>query len=97
MIKITLPDGSVREVPEGSSAMDVAKDISHGLARNVLSASFNGKTVEATDPLPGDGELTLYTWDNPEGKKPFGTAVPTFWHKRFYSFTLMLNLLLALP
>ncbi len=73
MIKITLPDGSVREVPEGSSAMDVAKDISHGLARNVLSASFNGKTVEATDPLPGDGELTLYTWDNPEGKK-------AFWH-----------------
>ncbi len=73
MIKITLPDGSVREVPEGSSAMDVAKDISHGLARNVLSASFNGNTVEATDPLPGDGELTLYTWDNPEGKK-------AFWH-----------------
>ncbi len=73
MIKITLPDGSVREVPEGSSAMDVAKDISHGLARNVLSASFNGNTVEATDPLPGDGKLTLYTWDNPEGKK-------AFWH-----------------
>ncbi len=73
MIKITLPDGSVREVPQGSSAMDVAKDISHGLARNVLSASFNGNTVEATDPLPGDGELTLYTWDNPEGKK-------AFWH-----------------
>ncbi len=73
MIKITLPDGSVREVPEGSSAMDVAKDISHGLARNVLSASFNGNTVEATDPLAGDGKLTLYTWDNPEGKK-------AFWH-----------------
>lgn len=73
MIKITLPDGSVREVSEGSSAMDVAHGISSGLARNVLSASFNGRTVEATDALPGDGDLVLYTWDNPEGKK-------AFWH-----------------
>jgi len=73
MIQITLPDGSKKEVPEGSSALDVAKSISHGLARNVLSASFNGRTVEANDPLPGDGDLILYTWDSPEGKQ-------AFWH-----------------
>ncbi|QNR23756.1 threonine--tRNA ligase [Croceimicrobium hydrocarbonivorans] len=73
MIEITLPDGSKKEYPEGSSAMDVAKGISQGLARNVLSASFNGTTVEANDPLPGSGDLVLYTWDNPEGKK-------AFWH-----------------
>lgn len=73
MINITLPDGSVKEVPEGSSAFDVAQGISQGLARNVLSASFNGKTVEVMDSLPGDGKLVLYTWDNPEGKK-------AFWH-----------------
>lgn len=73
MIKITLPDGSIKEVPEGSSALDVAKSISHGLARNVLSATFNGTTVEAQDPLPGDGALQLHTWESPEGK----TA---FWH-----------------
>lgn len=73
MIEITLPDGSKKEYPEGSSAMDVAKSISHGLARNVLSASFNGTTVEANDPLPGSGDLVLFTWDNPEGKK-------AFWH-----------------
>ncbi|WP_421753147.1 threonine--tRNA ligase [Croceimicrobium sp.] len=73
MIEITLPDGSKKEYPEGSSAMDVAKSISHGLARNVLSASFNGTTVEANDPLPGSGNLVLYTWDNPEGKN-------AFWH-----------------
>ncbi len=73
MINITLPDGSVKEVPEGSSAYDVAVGISHGLARNVLSASFNDKTVEIMDPLPGDGNLVLYTWDDPEGKK-------AFWH-----------------
>lgn len=73
MIEITLPDGSKKEFPEGSSALDVAKSISHGLARNVLSASFNGQTVEAGEPLPGSGELVLYTWDNPEGKQ-------AFWH-----------------
>ncbi len=73
MIEITLPDGSKKAYPDGSSAMDVAMSISQGLARNVLSASFNGTTVEANDPLPGDGNLVLYTWDNPEGKQ-------AFWH-----------------
>ena len=73
MIQITLPDGSVREYPEGSSAFDVANSISSGLARNVLSASLNGDTVEAKEPLPGSGNLVLYTWDNKEGKQ-------AFWH-----------------
>lgn len=73
MIKISLPDGSIKEAEDGSSALDVAKSISQGLARNVLSASFNGETVEVNDPLPGDGSLVLFTWDNPEGKK-------AFWH-----------------
>lgn len=73
MIKITLPDGSVKEFPKGSSAMDVAKSISHGLARNVLSASFNGETIETSTALTTDGDLVLYTWDSPEGKN-------AFWH-----------------
>ena len=73
MIAITLPDGSVREYENGSSAFDVAMGISSGLARNVLSAQFNGQTVEIKDPLPGDGALVLYTWDQAEGKK-------AFWH-----------------
>ncbi len=73
MINITLPDGSVKEYPDGSSAFDVAKGISNGLARNVLSAEFNGETVEAMEPLPGDGKLVLHTWDSDEGKK-------AFWH-----------------
>lgn len=73
MIKITLPDGSVKEVPKGTSAMEIAKGISHGLARNVLSASFNENTIEATTPLTENGSLILYTWDNPEGKN-------AFWH-----------------
>ena len=73
MIKITLPDGSVKEYQSGVTPMQVAQSISEGLARNVLSASFNGKIVESVTPLTTDGSLTLYTWDNSEGKK-------AFWH-----------------
>ena len=51
MINITLPDGSVKEFEAGATAMDVAKSISEGLARNVISASFNGTKVETTTPL----------------------------------------------
>ena len=73
MIKITLPDGAIKEVEKGSSPFDVAKSISEGLARNVISAKFNETTVEATTPLTSNGSLTLYTWNNDEGKK-------AFWH-----------------
>ena len=73
MINITLPDGSVREYEQNSTPMDVAMSISHGLARNVISASFNGNTVETKTPLTTDGNLTLYTFEQPEGKK-------AFWH-----------------
>ncbi len=73
MIHITLPDGSVKSFEKHSTAMDVAKSISEGLARNVISASFNGTTVETTTPLTTDGALVLHTWKNEEGKK-------AFWH-----------------
>ena len=73
MIQITLPDGSVKSFNTNSTPMDVAKSISEGLARNVISASFNGETVETVTPLTTDGSLILYTWNNDEGK----TA---FWH-----------------
>ncbi|PZD77271.1 threonine--tRNA ligase [Mesonia sp. K7] len=73
MIKITLPDGSIKEFESGVSVLDVAKSISEGLARNVLSASFNGKTVETKTQLTTDGSLVLYTWNDEQGKK-------AFWH-----------------
>ncbi|MCP4987432.1 MAG: TGS domain-containing protein, partial [Colwellia sp.] len=73
MIKITLPDGSVKEFEVNSTAIDVAKSISEGLARNVISASFNGTTVETTTPLTTDGSLVLYTFNDDAGKK-------AFWH-----------------
>ena len=73
MIQINLPDGSIKEFSKGTTAIDVAKSISEGLARNVISASFNGTTVETTTNLITDGSLILYTWNNDEGKK-------AFWH-----------------
>ena len=73
MIKITLPDGSIREFAPEVTPMDVAKSISEGFARNVISASFNGTTVETTTSLTTDGSLTLYTWNDDAGKK-------AFWH-----------------
>ncbi|ATA75351.1 threonine--tRNA ligase [Capnocytophaga sp. H2931] len=73
MIKVTLPDGSVKEFNKGITPYEVALSISEGLARNVLSASYDGKVVETTTPLTTDGSLILYTWNDTEGKK-------TFWH-----------------
>jgi threonyl-tRNA synthetase len=73
MIKITLPDGSVKEFQSGTTPMDVAMSISEGLARNVISASFNDTTIETTTPLTTDGKLVLFTWNDKDGKK-------AFWH-----------------
>jgi threonyl-tRNA synthetase len=73
MIKITLPDGSVREFDSGVTPIEVAKNISEGFARNVISASFDDTIVETTTPLTADGSLTLYTWNDEGGKK-------AFWH-----------------
>jgi len=73
MIEITLPDGKKVRYPEGVTPLDVARDISEGLARNVISARFNNRKVEAVTPLREDGSLVLYTWNDEEGKK-------AFWH-----------------
>ncbi|APY07484.1 threonine--tRNA ligase [Winogradskyella sp. J14-2] len=73
MIKITLPDGSIRSFDKEVTPYDVAVDISEGFARNVISAKFNNTIIETTTPLTTDGSLTLYTWRDAEGKK-------AFWH-----------------
>jgi threonyl-tRNA synthetase len=72
-IKVFLPDGSSREVPEGSTSMDVALSISEGLARNVLAAKVNGEVVDASRSLPDNSTLQLLTWNDDEGKS-------TMWH-----------------
>ncbi len=68
MINITLPDNSVKQYPAGVTAMDIARDISEGLARNVLAAKVNGEVVDATRPLNEDAKLQLLTWRDKEGK-----------------------------
>ena len=73
MIKITLPDGAVREYEQGTSAFDVAKSISEGLARKVLAASINGEVWDAHRPIDTDASLKLLTWDDAHGKS-------AFWH-----------------
>lgn len=73
MINITLPDGSIKKYENNSTAMDIAKSISEGLARNVISAKFNDQTLETKTPLTEDGSLVLFTWNDLEGKK-------AFWH-----------------
>ncbi|RLD19033.1 MAG: threonine--tRNA ligase [Bacteroidetes bacterium] len=73
MINITLPDGSIKQYPKGSSAMDVALTISEGLARNVLSAKVDGEVWDASRPINHDATLHLLTWRDTEGKS-------TFWH-----------------
>jgi threonyl-tRNA synthetase len=73
MIAITLPDGSVKQFPKSSTPMDVARSISEGLARNVISATFEDRAVESVTPLNEDGALTLHTWRDEAGKK-------AFWH-----------------
>ena len=70
-IKITLPDGSVREYEKGASAMDVAKSISEGLARKVLAANINGEVWDATRPINEDASLKLLTWDDADAKSTF--------------------------
>ena len=73
MIKITFPDGSVREYESGVTGLQIAESISSRLAQDVLSCGVNGKTVELNRPITEDATIALYKWDDAEGKH-------TFWH-----------------
>ena len=73
MINITFPDKAIRQYPEGISALEIAKSISEGLARNVLSAKVNNEIYDATKPIMTDASIALCTWEQTEGKA-------TFWH-----------------
>ena len=73
MVKITFPDGSVREYEQGVTGLQIAESISPALARNVVSCGVNGETVELNRPINGDAKIALYKFDDEEGKH-------TFWH-----------------
>ncbi|HHL52092.1 MAG TPA: threonine--tRNA ligase [Flammeovirgaceae bacterium] len=72
-INITLPDGSVKQMPAGSTGYDIARSISEGLARKVIAAKVNGEVWDLMRPIGEDATVQLLTWDDPEGKA-------TFWH-----------------
>ncbi len=73
MIKITFPDGSVREYEQGVTGLQIAESISPALARNVVSCGVNGETVELNRPIDSDASISLYRFDDEEGKH-------AFWH-----------------
>ncbi|MBC7557599.1 MAG: TGS domain-containing protein, partial [Chryseobacterium sp.] len=73
MLKITLPDGSIKEFDQATTPLDIAKSISEGLARNTISAMVNGTQVETTTPITEDSTVQLLTWNDDLGKK-------AFWH-----------------
>ena len=73
MINITLPDGSVRQYAQGTSAMEIAQSISEGLARNVLAAEVDGEVWDASRAINHDASVRLLTWSDKDGKS-------TFWH-----------------
>ncbi|MBT8233527.1 MAG: TGS domain-containing protein, partial [Saprospiraceae bacterium] len=73
MIKITFPDGNVREYEAGATPLEIAASISEGLARNVLTATVNGEKWDATRGIDTDSSLQLHTWRDDEGKY-------AFWH-----------------
>lgn len=73
MVKITFPDGSVREYEQGVTGLQIAESISPALARNVVSCGVNGETVELNRPINNDATIALYKFEDEEGKH-------TFWH-----------------
>ena len=73
MISIIFPDDSVKKFDKGVKVIDVAKSISEGLARKVISASFNNETLELDSKLTTNGNIKLFTWEDDEGKQ-------AFWH-----------------
>lgn len=72
-VKISFPDGNVREFPKGVTGVEIARSISEGLARNALALELNGEVVELSRPIESDGAIRVLTWSDAKGKN-------TFWH-----------------
>jgi len=86
MIKITFPDGSLREYPKGTTAMQIAESISPRLAQDVLAASINGETWDLSRPIDSDATIQLYKWEDEEGKH-------AFWHSSAHLLAEALQIL----
>lgn len=86
MIKITLPDNSVKQYPEATTGLEIARSISEGLARNVLAIKVNGEVIDATRAITTDARIKLLTWDDAEGKS-------AFWHSSAHLMAEALEIL----
>ena len=86
MINITLPDGNIKKVTKGTTPMDIAMQISEGLARNILCASINGEIWDTNRAIYTDSTLTLHTWNDKEGKM-------SFWHSSAHIMAEALEIL----
>jgi threonyl-tRNA synthetase len=73
LLKITFPDGSVKEFEQGITGLKIADSLSNSLARKALAVSVNGEVWDLNRPILGDAEIKIFTWDNEEGKR-------TYWH-----------------
>lgn len=73
MINITFPDGAVKQYPEGTTSMEIARSISEGLARNILASEVNGEVYDLSRPLTDDASIKFLKWEDDHGKS-------TFWH-----------------
>ena len=86
MINITFPDGNIKQYEKGTNAFDIAFGISEGLARNILSASVNGKVQDLMRPIEEDADIIFHKWDDREGKS-------TYWHSSAHLMAEALELL----
>jgi threonyl-tRNA synthetase len=86
VVKISLPDGSVREYPLGVTGIEIAKNISEGLARNALSIEVNGEIRDLTRPINHDAAIRIFTWNDKGGKY-------AFWHSSAHVFAEALEAL----
>ena len=86
MIKITLPDGSIREYEKGTNSFQIAQSISEGLARNVLAAKINNEIWDTSRPINSDSTLSLLTWNDDLGKQ-------TLWHSSAHIMAEALEIL----
>ncbi len=86
MIKITFPDGSVREYEQGVTGLQIAESISPALARNVLACGVNGETVELNRPINEDAKIELTSGKTRRASTPSGTHPPTCWPRLCKSF-----------
>lgn len=81
-MKIRLKDNNVKEYPEGVSVLDIAKDISPGLARAAMAGEVNGRTTDLRTKIYEDADLNILTFEDEGGKKAFGIPRPTSWLRR---------------